>query len=130
MKNTLPVMLLITALWGCSPETPNTEQGIAPFSHSMADMTAVHPATVTANKASVSALDFSDRRDFERADKGFIATFDEGIPNYDPTAYDFLKAAAPDSVHPSLWRQSQLLSKHGLFKVTDGIYQVRSFKDP
>ena len=91
------------------------------------DMTAVHPATVAANKASVSALDFSDRRDFERADKGFIATFDVGIPNYDPTAYDFLNAEAPDSVNPSLWRQSQLLSKHGLFKVTDGIYQVRSF---
>jgi len=90
-------------------------------------MTAVHPATIAANKASVSALDFSDRRDFERADKGFIATFDEGIPNYDPTAYDFLKSEAPDSVNPSLWRQSQLLSKHGLFKVTDGIYQVRSF---
>lgn len=87
----------------------------------------VHAATIKANRQSVSALDFSDRRDFERADRGFIATFEEGIPNYDPTSYDFLNAEAPDSVNPSLWRQSQLLSKHGLFKVTDGIYQVRSF---
>jgi len=30
-------------------------------------------------------------------------------------------------VNPSLWRQSKLLSKHGLFKVAEGIYQVRSF---
>jgi alkyl sulfatase BDS1-like metallo-beta-lactamase superfamily hydrolase len=28
-------------------------------------------------------------------------------------------------VNPSLWRQAQLCAKHGLFQVTDGIYQVR-----
>ncbi|MGB0907720.1 MAG: alkyl/aryl-sulfatase [Maricaulaceae bacterium] len=94
-----------------------------------------HPATVKANKKSVKALDFSDRRDFERAEKGFIATFEDtaiaggpaGLPAYDPGAYPFLAGDAPDTVNPSLWRQSQLLSKHGLFKVMDGIYQVRSF---
>jgi glyoxylase-like metal-dependent hydrolase (beta-lactamase superfamily II) len=31
----------------------------------------------------------------------------------------------PDTVNPSLWRQSQLTAIHGLFEVTDGIYQVR-----
>lgn len=87
----------------------------------------VHVATIRANQASVKALDFSDKRDFERANKGFIATFEDGISNYDPTAYDFLEGEAPDSVNPSLWRQSQLLAKHGLYKVTEGIYQVRSF---
>ena len=87
----------------------------------------VHPATIAANKASVKALDFSDRRDFERADKGFIATFEDGIESYDPTAYNFLQGDVPDSVNPSLWRQSQLLAKHGLYQVADGIYQVRSF---
>jgi alkyl sulfatase BDS1-like metallo-beta-lactamase superfamily hydrolase len=30
-------------------------------------------------------------------------------------------------VNPSLWRQAQLLSKHGLFKVSDRVYQVRGF---
>lgn len=87
----------------------------------------VHPATIAANKASVKALDFSDKRDFERADKGFIATFDDGIPAYDPTTYDFVTGDAPDTVNPSLWRQSKLLAKHGLYKVSKGIYQVRSF---
>ncbi len=114
----IPAFILLAA---CSEKLETVEPDLTE-----AD-TAVHSATIAANKTSVKALDFSDRRDFERADKGFIATFDEGIPNYDPTAYEFLKAEAPDSVNPSLWRQSQLLSKHGLYEVTDGIYQVRSF---
>lgn len=103
--------------------------GEAPTQNTSTDETlaAVHPATIAANKASVKALDFSDRRDFERAEKGFIATFEDGIPAYNPTSYDFVSGEAPDTVNPSLWRQSQLLSKHGLFKVSEGIYQVRSF---
>ncbi|QRP44888.1 alkyl/aryl-sulfatase [Amycolatopsis sp. FDAARGOS 1241] len=28
-------------------------------------------------------------------------------------------------MHPSLWRQAQLVALHGLYKVTEGIYQVR-----
>ena len=28
-------------------------------------------------------------------------------------------------MNPSLWRQSQLTAKQGLYEVTDGIYQVR-----
>ena len=35
-------------------------------------------------------------------------------------------AAAPDTVNPSLWRQSQLINLSGLFEVADGIYQVRN----
>ena len=33
---------------------------------------------------------------------------------------------APDTVNPSLWRQSQLCLKGGLFKVVDRLYQVRN----
>lgn len=87
-----------------------------------------------ANAEITQSLDFTDRRDFERADRGFIGTFedtkivsDTGNPVYDFGAYEFLKAEAPDTVNPSLWRQSQLASKHGLYKVVDGIYQVRGF---
>lgn len=87
-----------------------------------------------ANAAVLKSLDFSDRRDFERADRGFIASFEDtkiltedGHPVYDFGTYEFLKADAPDTVNPSLWRQSQLASKHGLYKVMDGIYQVRGF---
>lgn len=34
---------------------------------------------------------------------------------------------APDTVNPSLWRNTQLNAKAGLFEVCDGIYQVRGF---
>lgn len=36
-----------------------------------------------------------------------------------------LAGECPDSVNPSLWRQSQLTSIPGLFELTGGIYQVR-----
>ncbi len=129
MKHIISALALSLLLGGCCGKSSNVTSD-APrdnASSAIADIKAVHPATIAANKASVAALDFSDRRDYERAKKGFIASFDDGIPSYDPTAYDFLSEDAPDSVNPSLWRQSQLLSKHGLFKVSDGIYQVRSF---
>jgi alkyl sulfatase BDS1-like metallo-beta-lactamase superfamily hydrolase len=31
----------------------------------------------------------------------------------------------PDTAHPSLWRQGQLVSRQGLYEVCEGIYQVR-----
>ncbi len=78
-------------------------------------------------------LDFTDRADFKAASRGFIATIDgpihdaDGKPVYTPADYDFLDGSAPASVNPSLWRQSQLNAKHGLFEVVDGIYQIRGF---
>lgn len=42
-------------------------------------------------------------------------------------AYGFLDQECPDTANPSLWRQSRLCSDHGLFEVTEGIYQVRGF---
>jgi alkyl sulfatase BDS1-like metallo-beta-lactamase superfamily hydrolase len=41
--------------------------------------------------------------------------------------YDFLRGEAPPSVNPSLWRQAQLNNFHGLFQVTERIYQIRGF---
>ena len=32
---------------------------------------------------------------------------------------------APETVNPSLWRQAQLNAIHGLFQVSDRVYQVR-----
>ena len=44
---------------------------------------------------------------------------------WDNASYAFLDGPAPDTVHPSLWRQSQLTATDGLFEVVPGIYQVR-----
>lgn len=92
-------------------------------------------ATKQANAALLKELPFSDKTSFELAHKGFIAPLPEAMIKgaqgnlvWDPTKYNFIKEGsdAPDTVNPSLWRQSQLLNISGLFQVTDGIYQVRN----
>ncbi|MEZ6028447.1 MAG: alkyl sulfatase dimerization domain-containing protein [Hyphomonadaceae bacterium] len=82
----------------------------------------------------VTALPFDDTRDFANADHGFIATRKDpkittaaGQVVWDLSAFDFLKAPAPPTVNPSLWRQGQLMAKHGLFQVSENIWQVRGF---
>ncbi|MGV9884688.1 alkyl/aryl-sulfatase [Streptomyces sp. NPDC003006] len=73
-----------------------------------------------------------DRGDFESADRGFIAALVPGVVRnakgqvvWDADAYGFLEGDAPKTADKSLWRQSQLVSKQGLYKVADRIYQVR-----
>lgn len=81
-----------------------------------------------------AAPDFANRQDHEFAERGFVATRAEpriltgdGRVAWDLSAYDFLKGPAPASANASLWRQSGLLAKHGLFEVTKGVWQVRGF---
>jgi alkyl sulfatase BDS1-like metallo-beta-lactamase superfamily hydrolase len=77
-------------------------------------------------------LPLDDTADFDDADRGFIAALSpcvvkaaDGRVVWDNDAYSFLGGAAPPSVHPSLWRQSTLAAKQGLYEVVPGIYQVR-----
>ncbi|MEG3111214.1 alkyl sulfatase dimerization domain-containing protein [Pantoea sp. T14] len=93
------------------------------------------PATKQANDALYQQLPFDNKADFEDAHKGFIAALpdtvikgESGNVIWDPKQYAFIKEGekAPDTVNPSLWRQSQLINISGLFEVTDGIYQVRN----
>ncbi|MCK7509342.1 MAG: hypothetical protein MZV70_38470 [Desulfobacterales bacterium] len=42
-------------------------------------------------------------------------------------AFNFVEGKAPTTVNPSLWRHAILNAQIGLFKVTDGIYQLRGF---
>jgi alkyl sulfatase BDS1-like metallo-beta-lactamase superfamily hydrolase len=77
-------------------------------------------------------LPFDDTRDFADADRGFIDALrpcvvkaSDGRVVWDNDVYDFLTGDAPASVHPSLWRQSKLAAKQGLYEVVEGIYQVR-----
>jgi alkyl sulfatase BDS1-like metallo-beta-lactamase superfamily hydrolase len=88
----------------------------------------------TPSTAADGALNWNDRRDFDFASRGFVATRKDpkitdasGKVVWDLSAYDFLKGEPPATVNPSLWRQASLLSKHGLFKVTDRVWQVRGF---
>jgi alkyl sulfatase BDS1-like metallo-beta-lactamase superfamily hydrolase len=91
------------------------------------------PATRAVNDAFVKSLPFADHADFDDARRGFIATLADGVvagvgskPAFDTRAYAFLqKEEVPATVNPSLWRQAQLNAVHGLFKVTERVYQVR-----
>ncbi|MFJ5938368.1 alkyl/aryl-sulfatase [Streptomyces sp. NPDC093071] len=75
---------------------------------------------------------FEDTTDFENADRGFLAALVPGTVTdaggrtvWDGDAYAFLEADCPDTAHPSLWRQSRLCARQGLYEVTEGVYQVR-----
>ncbi len=91
--------------------------------------------TTAANAAWYDMLDFSDESEKENALRGLIEApesvviyREDGVVAWDVTAFDFVKdAEAPDTVNPSLWRNTQLNAYAGLFEVTDGIYQVRGY---
>jgi alkyl sulfatase BDS1-like metallo-beta-lactamase superfamily hydrolase len=72
--------------------------------------------------------------DFAEARRGLIAPFDPprvegegGRVVWELESYDFLDGEAPDTAHPSLWRQSQLCRIAGLFEIAPGFYQLRGF---
>lgn len=92
-------------------------------------------ATKQANNALYQKLPFADKTDFTNAHKGFIAPLPSAVIKgpkgnviWDPAKYSFIKEneKAPDTVNPSLWRQSQLINISGLYQVTDGVYQIRN----
>ena len=77
-------------------------------------------------------LPFQDRADFEDADRGLVGSLDPCVVRdatgrvvWDNDAFGFLGGDCPDTANPSLWRQSQLCARQGLFQVTEGIYQLR-----
>ena len=86
------------------------------------------------NQHYLTSLPFADRQDFDDAQRGFIAPLPnqgilknaDGKPFYRAEDYKFdINAPAPETVNPSLWRQSQINGISGLFKVTERMYQVR-----
>ncbi len=120
--------LAMILLWACSgkhlkPGVDADEQG----------HTAPTPETIQANAAVLGDLPFHDQQDFNDARRGFIAgenplvVKNEAEVVFDQKAYAFIQGPAPASVNPSLWRQAQLNNIHGLFEVTEGIYQLRGF---
>ncbi len=99
-----------------------------------ADPKAADPVTKEMNNRLPQGLSGDDQQENEFARRGLIAS-DPALdiraannkPVWDMKRYDFLvaNAPAPDTVNPALWRHARRNMNHGLFKVTDGIYQVR-----
>ena len=83
----------------------------------------------------LESLNLDDRQDFENAMRGRIAELPEQgvvrdsngkiVWNLTERALAGIDQASPDTVHPSLWRQIQLLGISGLFQVCERVYQVR-----
>ncbi len=121
-------------------EKPQSPQGATgestPLSAAQQANKPASPHTRDSNRAVLDTLPFGDRRSFDNAARGFIATLDPLTimhsngrrPAYDLSGFGFLEGPSPDTVNPSLWRQAQLNAQHhGLFEVVEGVYQVRSF---
>ena len=78
-------------------------------------------------------FNWEDRQDFEFASRGLIhrpgdpdiRDANGGVVWHHQAFEDFLHGEAPTTVHPSLWRHALLNNYRGLFKVTEGVYQVR-----
>lgn len=93
------------------------------------------PITARANASWYDKLDFNDESEKENALRGLIEA-PEALVLYDADGNvvwnvkqrEYMKdAKIPDSVNPSLWRNTLYNSYAGLFKVCDGIYQVRGY---
>jgi alkyl sulfatase BDS1-like metallo-beta-lactamase superfamily hydrolase len=139
---------IATLLAACAqkPEASGETQAAAP-SQSVAALQPGAPssaspkpasnATKAANQALLSRLDFGNKQDFEDARRGLVDSpptltikNDKGEVVWDQESFKkFIgpDEASPDTVNPSLWRNAQLNLIYGLFKVTDGIYQVRGY---
>ena len=92
------------------------------------------PATIEAQQAAAASLPPDGTRDADFALRGVLASREDpiirnanGQPVWDLDAYAFVEGEAPPTVHPSLWRHMRYLKHHGLFEVTDGVWQVRGF---
>eukprot|EP01134_Creolimax_fragrantissima_P008616 CFRG8616T1 len=76
---------------------------------------------------SVVNLNFSDMTVFTEADLGFVAYPDADMLLNQQPFLDMIHddTPCPASVNPSTWRQGQLLTRVGVYKVRDKVYQVR-----
>ncbi|CAM2173465.1 Linear primary-alkylsulfatase [Paraburkholderia sacchari] len=94
-------------------------------------------ATIAAQRRALDDLPPDDPLEVADVHRGFIGTIADaeirgayGQLVWSLADYAFLDdEKAPDTAHPGLWRHARLNKVHGLFRVTDRIYQVRGF-DP
>ncbi|MGK6320257.1 alkyl/aryl-sulfatase [Sphingomonas sp. DT-204] len=92
-------------------------------------------ATLRHYQQTTATLPWNDKEDFDLASRGFMAEIPgrkiltaDGRVIRDLAELDIFKGERPGTVNPSLWRNAQLLSRSGLFKVSDRVYQVRGIE--
>jgi len=90
--------------------------------------------TERANAAVRQAMTMTDKQDFDDATRGLMAQLKDPIVKaadgrmvWNTQRYEFVKGDPPTTVNPSLWREQKLNTAAGLFKVVDGVYQIRGY---
>ena len=129
--------LVVLPLAGCGDREAvhtDTQRSGADGSAPAQGNTAPTRFTEASNTAVAQSLPLADQQDFEDAKRGLVASDPDfvvknaaGETISEARSYAFVTGDAPPSVNPSLWRQAKLNSVHGLFQVTDGVYQVRGY---
>lgn len=126
----LSALLGAALIAGCAtapaPSSPNASAPAAP-----------KPATAATERANAAVRDMVaafDKRDFDNATRGKLAELSDPLVKaadgrvvWDTRRFDFVMGGAPATANPSLWRMQQLNHAQGLFKVADGIYQIRGY---
>lgn len=118
--------LVLALLAGCAPTS------VLAMEH--AGNKPASAATIAEQQRVAASLPAEDGRDAEFADRGYLGTLadpiiktKDGKPVWNLDAYGWMDGEAPDTVNPSLWRHMTLLRKHGLYALSDNMWQVRGF---
>lgn len=138
MSSMLVVGMIMSALTGCGNEgaTSVTESDLVSELGLTADSKEATETTIEINSAIYDVLDFEDDSEYENATKGMIDAPESleikneaGDVIWSQKAYEFVEnyKEAPDTVNPSLWKNTINNHVYGLFEVTEGIYQVRGY---
>ncbi len=118
--------LMLALLLGSAPVAVSAQTGAGPKPASK--------STILAQNEMADDLPVEDGRDSEFAGRGYLGTLadpiiktKDGKPVWNLDAYAWMDGKSPDTVNPSLWRHMGLLRKHGLFALSEGMWQVRGF---
>ncbi|NLA54059.1 MAG: MBL fold metallo-hydrolase, partial [Clostridiales bacterium] len=129
----LCVLMLAASLLAAFTSTVQVQAGELPLT---ADIKPATTITAEVNSAVYSMLDFGNTREAQLAVKGLIDAPEtlelkdaQGKVVWSQKAYSFLAdhENSPDTVNPSLWDNTKNNHAYGLFRVTEGIYQVRGY---
>jgi alkyl sulfatase BDS1-like metallo-beta-lactamase superfamily hydrolase len=125
MRKILIVVISLALVW--------IVNGCGKYSGSGGEAGDATTATLKFNENFAKSLALDNPQYIEDAKRGFIARPNGKITNsagealIDFDAFKFVEGNTPTTVNPSLWRHAIRNAQIGLFKVTDGIYQVRGF---
>ena len=133
---TLSALLLLSACGTADQTEPADSEGENAAAAQAGGVKEATEYTKQANAAWYDTLDFDDESEKKNALRGLIEApeslviYDEnGKEVWNVDAYSFMDEleTIPDSINPSLWRNTLYNSYAGLFEVCDGIYQVRGY---